>query len=67
MLFNSNVRHCILATPMYKTTTALVYWNFRFKGVNIFKHAKLLVQATGIKVKGSPNLCDALGRGCCST
>jgi hypothetical protein len=52
---------------MYKTTTALVYWNFRFKGVNIFKHAKLLVQATGIKVKGSPNLCDALGRGCCST
>jgi hypothetical protein len=66
---NKNVMHrfgFLMQTPIYKTTAALVYWNFRFSGVNVFTHAKLLVQATGIKVKGSPNLCDALGPAACN-
>jgi hypothetical protein len=66
---NGNVMHRLgttFLTPYYKNGGGLVYWNFRFTGLDdAFVHAKLLVQATGRKVKGSPNLCDELGRDAC--
>jgi hypothetical protein len=65
---NGNVMHrlgTVFFTPHYKITGGLVYWNFRFTGFDAFVHAKLLVQATGRAVKGSPNLCDDLGKNAC--
>ena len=67
---NKNVMHrfgFMMTTPFYRNTNeALVFWNFRFSGVNAFAHVKLAIQATGRNVKGSPNLCEALGKGACN-